>query len=46
VLLGYFPCKVTIDANLHEPSDMGEACSLCTNIEVLYHHAYMRLWLY
>jgi hypothetical protein len=23
------------------PSDMGEACSLCTNVEVLYHHAYI-----
>jgi hypothetical protein len=39
MLSGYFPCKVTID-------DMCEACSLCTNVEVLYHHAYMRLWLY
>jgi hypothetical protein len=24
------------------PSDMGEACSMCSNIEVLYHHVYMR----
>jgi hypothetical protein len=24
------------------PSDMGESCSLCTNIEVLYHHVHMR----
>jgi hypothetical protein len=24
------------------PSDMGEACSLCSNIEVLYHHVHMR----
>jgi hypothetical protein len=24
------------------PSDMGEACSLCPNIEVLYHHVHMR----
>jgi hypothetical protein len=24
------------------PSDTGEACSLCSNIEVLYHHVHMR----
>jgi hypothetical protein len=24
------------------PSDMGEACSLCTNVEVLYHYFLMR----
>jgi hypothetical protein len=24
------------------PSDMGEACSLCTNVEVLYHYVCMR----
>jgi hypothetical protein len=24
------------------PSDMGEVCSLCLNVEVLYHHVYMR----
>jgi hypothetical protein len=24
------------------PSDMGEACSLCLNVEVLYHHVHMR----
>jgi hypothetical protein len=24
------------------PSDMGEVCSLCTNIEVLFHHVHMR----
>jgi hypothetical protein len=24
------------------PSDMGDACSLCPNIEVLYHHVHMR----
>jgi hypothetical protein len=23
-------------------SDMGEACSLCTNVEVLYHYVRMR----
>jgi hypothetical protein len=23
-------------------SDMGEACSLCSNVEVLYHHVHMR----
>jgi hypothetical protein len=24
------------------PSDMGEACSLCSNVEVIYHHVHMR----
>jgi hypothetical protein len=24
------------------PLDMGEACSLCSNVEVLYHHVHMR----
>jgi hypothetical protein len=24
------------------PSDMGEACSLCSNVEVIYHHIHMR----
>jgi hypothetical protein len=24
------------------PSDMGEVCSLCSNVEVLYHHVHMR----
>jgi hypothetical protein len=24
------------------PSDMGEAYSLCSNVEVLYHHVHMR----
>jgi hypothetical protein len=24
------------------PLDMGEACSLCSNIEVIYHHVHMR----
>jgi hypothetical protein len=24
------------------PSDMGEACSLCTNVEVLYRYVHMR----
>jgi hypothetical protein len=27
------------------PSDMGEACSLCLNVEVLYHHVHMRFML-
>jgi hypothetical protein len=25
------------------PSDMGDACSLCLNVEVLFHHVHMRL---
>jgi hypothetical protein len=24
------------------PSDMGEACSLCPNVEVLFHYVHMR----
>jgi hypothetical protein len=24
------------------PSDIGETCSLCSNVEVLYHHVHMR----
>jgi hypothetical protein len=24
------------------PSDMGEACSLCINVEVIYHYVHMR----
>jgi hypothetical protein len=24
------------------PSDMGDACSLCSNVEVLYHHVHIR----
>jgi hypothetical protein len=43
VLSGYFPCKVIIDSNLATPSDMGETCSLCTNVEVLYHYVHMRV---
>jgi hypothetical protein len=42
VLSGYFPFKVTIDSNLRNTSDKGEACSLCTNVEVLYHYVHMR----
>jgi hypothetical protein len=36
------PYKVTIDLNLRTPSDMGETCLLCSNVEVLYHHVHMR----
>jgi hypothetical protein len=36
------PCKVILIRISTTPSDMGEACSLCLNIEVLYHHVYMR----
>jgi hypothetical protein len=41
VLSGCFPCKVTIDSNLCDTLGMGEACSLCTNVEVLYHYILM-----
>jgi hypothetical protein len=36
------PCKVILIRISATPSDMGEACSLCLNIEVLYHHVHMR----
>jgi hypothetical protein len=36
------PCKVILIRISMTPSDMGEACSLCLNIEVLYHHVHMR----
>jgi hypothetical protein len=32
---------VTINSNLHDTLGMGEACSLCTNVEVLYHYILM-----
>jgi hypothetical protein len=36
------PCKVILIRIFVTPSDMGEACSLCSNVEVLYHHVHMR----
>jgi hypothetical protein len=36
------PCKVILIRISATPLDMGEACSLCSNVEVLYHHVYMR----
>jgi hypothetical protein len=36
------PWKVILIRISATPSDMGEACSLCLNIEVLYHHVHMR----
>jgi hypothetical protein len=36
------PCKVILIRISVTPSDMGEACSLFSNIEVLYHHVHMR----
>jgi hypothetical protein len=36
------PCKVILIRIFATPSDMGEACSLCLNVEMLYHHVYMR----
>jgi hypothetical protein len=41
VLPCYFPYKVYIDSNLHDTLDMGEAYSLCPNIEVLFHYVHM-----
>jgi hypothetical protein len=39
---GLLPCKVILIQIFATPSDMGEACSLFSNIEVLYHHVHMR----
>jgi hypothetical protein len=36
------PYKVILIQISATPSDMSETCSLCSNIEVLYHHVYMR----
>jgi hypothetical protein len=36
------PCKVILIQISATPSDMGEAYSLCLNVEVLYHHVHMR----
>jgi hypothetical protein len=35
-------CKVILIRISATPSNMGEACSLCLNIEMLYHHVHMR----
>jgi hypothetical protein len=36
------PCKVILIRISVTPSDMGEPCSLCLNVEVIYHHVHMR----
>jgi hypothetical protein len=36
------PCNVILIRIFVTPSDMGEACSLCSNVEVIYHHVHMR----
>jgi hypothetical protein len=36
------PCKVILIRISVTPSDMGDACSLCSNVEVLYHQVHMR----
>jgi hypothetical protein len=36
------PYKVILIRISATPSDMGEACSLYSNVEVLYHHVHMR----
>jgi hypothetical protein len=36
------PCKVILIQISVTPLDMGEACSLCLNVEVLYHYVHMR----
>jgi hypothetical protein len=52
VLPSWFTCVVLpglyltrlyyIDSNLRDTLGYGEACSLCSNVEVLYHHVHMR----
>jgi hypothetical protein len=36
------PCKVILIRISVTPSDMGKACLLCSNVEVLYHHVHIR----
>jgi hypothetical protein len=36
------PCKVILIRISATPSDMTDAYSLCSNVEVLYHHVHMR----
>jgi hypothetical protein len=36
------PYKVMLTQISATPSDMGEVCSLCSNVEVLYHHVHKR----
>jgi hypothetical protein len=36
------PCQVILIRISVTPSNMGEACSLCSSVEVLYHHVHMR----
>jgi hypothetical protein len=36
-------CNVILIRISATPSDMGDACLLCSNVEVLYHHVHMRL---
>jgi hypothetical protein len=36
------PCKVILIQISATPSDMHDACSLCSNIEVLCHHVHTR----
>jgi hypothetical protein len=36
------PYKVILILISATPSNMSEACSLCLNVEVLYHHVHMR----
>jgi hypothetical protein len=36
------PCEVIFIQISAAPSDTGEDCSLCLNVEVLYHHVHMR----
>jgi hypothetical protein len=35
-------CNVILIRISATPSDMDEACSLCSNVEVLHHHVHMR----
>jgi hypothetical protein len=43
VLSGYFPCKVTIDSNLHDTLGYGvKLLRCCHSVEVVFHYVHMR----
>jgi hypothetical protein len=42
VLSGYFPARCILIQISTTPSDMGETCSLCSNVEVSFHYVHMR----
>jgi hypothetical protein len=40
-----YKCKSAISLCSYEIMVIVKACSLCTNVKVLYHYVHMRLWL-